>query len=80
MSNSVIISVSSALPNVYGFTLIGPVYTKGHCQCSINAMMIPATLFPLKSMELLENGVATHFVATPLLEMNKNMKNTLGAT
>ena len=36
---------------------------------SVNAAMTLAILFSLKTMESLQNGVATHFQATPLFSM-----------
>ena len=36
---------------------------------SINAAMTLAILFSLKTMESLQNGIATHFQATPLFLM-----------
>ena len=48
---------------------LGPVYTKRQRQCCDNAAMTLAILFSLKTMESLQNGVATHFQATPLFSM-----------
>ena len=48
---------------------LGSIYTKRQRQrCDKFAMML-AILFSLKTMELLQNGVATHFQATMLFSL-----------
>ena len=45
------------------------IYTKRQRQCCDNWAMMLAILFSLKTIESLENGVATHFQVTPLISM-----------
>ena len=40
---------------------LGPVYIKRQHQCCNNSVMTLVILFSLKTMELLQNGIATHF-------------------
>ena len=48
---------------------LGPVYTKHqHQHCDNSAIML-VILSSLQTMELLKNGVATHFQVTPLFSM-----------
>ena len=44
-------------------------YIKRNRQCWDNSVMMPGILFSLKIIELLQNGVATYFQATPLFSM-----------
>ena len=46
---------------------LGPVYTKRQRQYCDNSAMTLVILFTLKTMESLQNGVATHFQATESL-------------
>ena len=46
-----------------------PIYTKHQRLCCENSAMTLAILFLLKTMELLQNGVANHFEVTPLFSM-----------
>ena len=48
---------------------LGPVYTKCHCQRCNNFTMMLAILFSLKTMELLQNEVATHFQVTSMFSI-----------
>ena len=43
---------------------LGSLYTEHQCQCCTNSAMILAIQFSLKTMESLQNGVATHFKET----------------
>ena len=43
------------------------------CQCCDNSAMMPAILFSLKSMELLENGLQPYSGATPLFSMRTQL-------
>ena len=54
---------------------LGSIYTKRQRQCCDNAAMMLAILFSLKTMESLQNGVATHFQATPLFSMRIEWPN-----
>ena len=45
----------------------GSVYIKRQHQCRVNDAMTLVILFLMKSMELLQNGVALHFEVTPIL-------------
>ena len=45
---------------------LGPIYTKRQRQGCDDAFAIP---FSLKTMESLQNGVATYFQVTPLISM-----------
>ena len=49
----------------------GPVYTECQYQCCDNSAMTLVILFSLKTMELLQIGVATHFQVTPII-FNEN--------
>ena len=53
----------------------GPIYTRRQQQCSLNDAMKLAILLSLKTIESLENEVATHFEATPVIAA---LKLTLG--
>ena len=45
--------------------ILGPIYTKCQCRCSFKAAMTLGTQLSLTTIEALENGVTTHFGATP---------------
>ena len=49
--------------------MLGPGYNKCQCQRCENCAMTVAILFSLKTMESLQNGVATHFQVTPSFTM-----------
>ena len=55
----------------------GPVYNKRQCQCCNDSVMMLVIVFLLKSMESLQNGVATHFQVTPLFSMRTESLATL---
>ena len=46
-----------------------PFYTKRQSQCCDTSVMMLAILFSLKTIESLQNGVATYFPVTPLFSM-----------
>ena len=48
---------------------LGPIYTKRQHQCCDNSVMMLAILLSMKSVESLQNGVATYFHTTPLISM-----------
>ena len=54
--------------------LLGPIYTKHQCQCCDNSVMTLAILFSLKTIEPLQNGVATHFQVTSLFSMRTELQ------
>ena len=56
---------------------LGPIYTKHQRQYCDNSGMMLAVLFSLKTMELLQNGVATYFQATPLISMRTESQASL---
>ena len=49
--------------------MLGPAYTKHQHQHCNNSVMMLAILLSLKTMESLQNGVATHLQATSLFSM-----------
>ena len=51
------------------FCPLGPIYTKHLSQCCDNSVIMLGVLVSLKTMQLLQNGVASHFRATPLFSM-----------
>ena len=53
------------------------IYTKRQRQRCDNSAMTLAILFSLKSVELLQNGFATHFQATPLISMRTKLQASL---
>ena len=53
---------------------LGPIYTKRQCQRCNKSGMTLAILFSLKTIELLKNGVATYFQATPLISMRTELQ------
>ena len=50
-------------------SMLGPVYTKHQHQHCNNSVMMLAILLSLKTMESLQNGVATHLQAASLFSM-----------
>ena len=54
---------------VHCCSLLGPVYTKRQQQCCDNSAMMLVILFSLKTMESLQNRVATYFQVIPLISM-----------
>ena len=48
---------------------LGPVYNKRQHQCCNNSVMTLATLLSFKTMELLQNGIATLLGVTPLFSI-----------
>ena len=52
----------------------GPFTPKSQRQCSDNSVMTLAILFSLKTMESLQNAVATHFHATRLISMRTELQ------
>ena len=67
------ISVNVAI----GSTVLGPVYTRHQRQCCDNSGIMLAILFLLKTMGLLQNGVATYFQGTPLFSMRTVLLDSL---
>ena len=57
--------------------LVGFVYTKRQLQRCHNSAMMAMILFSLKTMEWLQNGIAIHFQATPLLSMRTEMQASM---
>ena len=55
-------------------TALRPIYTKRQRQCCDNSAMMLAIPFSLKTMESLQNGVATYFQATPLTSMRTKLQ------
>ena len=53
---------------------LGPIYTKHPRQRCDNCAMTLAILFLLKTLESLQNGVATYFQATPLFSMRTELQ------
>ena len=53
--------------------ITGPVYTKHQSQCCDNSAITLVILLSLKTMELLQIGVATHFQASPLFSMRTEL-------
>ena len=54
--------------------ILGPIYTDGHSERFDNSAMMPIVLLSLKTMELLQNGITTHFQATQLLPSTTKLR------
>ena len=61
-----ILSMACASSKHTGDYVLGPVYTKRQHQRCGNSTMKLVILFSLETMELLQNGVTTHFRVAPL--------------
>ena len=54
-------------------TLLGPIYTKRQCQCSVNAVMMLVIHLLLRRMESLQKWVATPFSSDSIVVIDSCM-------